>query len=207
MDGKVRGFFVLVTDVTPRKLLEKELLVAKEKAEALATHDFLTGLPNRVLLEDRVSRAIALARRNQSRLAMLFLDLNGFKRVNDTFGHGCGDTLLVDVARRLEGSLRESDTVARLGGDEFVVLLPELRIVEHAEAAAKKVIDAMASTPFDGGGHKLDVTFSIGIAVFPEHGQDMRELLANADHALGVAKRSGKNRWTLSSPAAGISGE
>lgn len=194
---EVRGFSVLVVDVTQRKLLENELRAANEKAVLLATHDYLTGLPNRALLEDRLHQHIALARRSKAFVGVLFLDLDGFKKVNDTLGHALGDALLVEVSKRLRTALRSSDTVARLGGDEFVIVLPNLPSPDGALVVAQKLLDCMAREPFIAGGHTLAIGLSIGISIFPNHGLDMLELLANADAALGEAKRAGKNRYVL----------
>jgi diguanylate cyclase (GGDEF)-like protein/PAS domain S-box-containing protein len=197
VDGAVRGFFVLVSDVSQRKRLEDELLLAKEKAETLARHDYLTGLPNRIVLEDRGQRAIELARRNRGRVGILYLDLDGFKAVNDTAGHEAGDVLLRELAVRLEAAVRKSDTVARLGGDEFIVLLPELQEREHAVVVAEKVLDLVRSAPFTAGGRALSLSFSAGVATYPDDGADLREVLARADAALVAAKRAGKNRCVL----------
>jgi diguanylate cyclase (GGDEF)-like protein/PAS domain S-box-containing protein len=197
VDGVVQGFFVHVADLTQRKRLEDDLRAAKEAAENLATHDFLTGLPNRLLLTDRVGRAIKTAGRNKTPVGILFIDLDGFKGVNDRLGHATGDDLLVQVGRRLQSSLRDSDTVARLGGDEFVVLLPTLATPADVEIVARTVLENLAKEPFVAQGRPLDVTISIGASVFPEHGATVDALLAAADGALRDAKRAGKNRWAL----------
>ena len=195
-DDGVRGFFAYVADFTRHKRLEDDLRAAKEAAENLATHDFLTGLPNRLLLTDRVGRAIKTAGRNKTPVGILFIDLDGFKGVNDRLGHAAGDDLLVQVGRRLQGSLRDSDTVARLGGDEFIVLLPTLSTPGDVEIVARTVLDNLAKEPFVAQGRPLDVTISIGASVFPEHGTTVDSLLAAADAALRDAKRAGKNRWS-----------
>jgi diguanylate cyclase (GGDEF)-like protein/PAS domain S-box-containing protein len=197
IDGVVVGFFVHVADLTQRKRLEDDLRAAKEAAENLATHDFLTGLPNRLLLTDRVGRAIKIAGRNKTPVGILFIDLDGFKGVNDRLGHATGDDLLVQVGRRLQSSLRDSDTVARLGGDEFVVLLPTLSTQHDIEIVANTVLENLAKEPFVAQGRPLDVTISIGASVFPEDGGSVDALLAAADGALRDAKRAGKNRWAL----------
>jgi diguanylate cyclase (GGDEF)-like protein/PAS domain S-box-containing protein len=197
VDGKVRGFSVLVADITRRRRLEEQLLEAQKQAHFLATHDALTGLPNRALLEDAAHQLIELARRNERHVGLLFLDLDGFKEVNDRFGHACGDELLIEVARRLELALRSSDLVTRIGGDEFVMLLPDLEKRESATYVAQKLIATVAAEPFVAHGQPVPVTFSIGIALFPDDGADLRTLLSNADVALADAKGRGKNRWTL----------
>ena len=118
-DGEVRGIIVQVVDVTQLKNIERELKLAKEKAEALATHDFLTGLPNRVLLKDRIETAVCFARREKSRIAVCMMDMDGFKSVNDTYGHPTGDAVLKEIAARFTASMRDYDSIARFGGDEF----------------------------------------------------------------------------------------
>jgi len=158
----------------------------------LAQHDALTGLPNRLLLADRLDRSIAAARRNVSSLAVLFIDLNRFKRVNDSLGHAVGDRVLQSVARRLEAGVRESDTVCRLGGDEFVVLLPEVTCAADAAFSADKLLAAMAE-PHQVAGQDLHVTASVGIAVYPADGTDTESLLNEADFALLRAKAQGRH--------------
>jgi diguanylate cyclase (GGDEF) domain len=132
VDGRVHGMFVHVADVGPLKQLEAELRAAKEDAEAMATHDFLTGLPNRALLNERVQQAIAQAKRRNEVLALLHVDVDNFKAVNDNFGHGEGDRYLIDMARRLSRAVREGDTVLRIGGDEFTIVASNVHSGEEA---------------------------------------------------------------------------
>lgn len=165
-----------------------------------AYHDVLTGLPNRVLLKDRIAQALAHAHRNQQQLAMLFLDLDRFKIINDTHGHQVGDMLLQEVSSRLSSSLRGMDTIARLGGDEFMVLLPEVDQVESAAKVAQKILLGFEPV-FDIDGHKFHVTTSIGISLFPHDGQDAQTLMKNADVALYRAKEKGRNNYQLYTPA------
>ncbi|HEY8825268.1 MAG TPA: sensor domain-containing diguanylate cyclase [Candidatus Limnocylindria bacterium] len=172
----------LLRDITTRERAEAEL---RERA----LHDALTGLPNRTLLGDRLTSAIAVAQRQDAALSLLMLDLNGFKAVNDTFGHHAGDLVLIEIANRLSGTLRESDTAARLGGDEFVLLLPATPLVGAVEAARALVDFIVAPMTIDG--KPLAVGASIGIAVFPNHGRDVEVLLAAADSAMYEAKHSG----------------
>ncbi|HEY6897005.1 MAG TPA: GGDEF domain-containing protein [Rhodocyclaceae bacterium] len=178
-----------------------ELRVANEELTNLASHDALTGLPNRKLLSDRVQIALASARRNSTQLAMLFIDLDEFKPINDTLGHEFGDQLLKKAARRIEACMRESDTVARFGGDEFIVLLPNIESPVDALAAAEK-IRLTISHPFELAGQSRKISTSIGIAIFPEHGSDESALYKNADAAMYQAKKDGRNIVHLySSPA------
>ena len=154
-----------------------------------ASHDPLTGLPNRSLLDERIAQAVWQADRKQSSAAVLLIDLDRFKEVNDTFGHHYGDELLVLVARRMQGALRHGDTVARLGGDEFAVLLPHVESAEDVAAAATTICTALQS-PFVLDGHSLTVAASVGAALYPEHGSDADDLLLCADTAMYAAKTS-----------------
>jgi len=163
---------------------------AFEQQRHAALHDGLTGLPNRTLLADRVHQAILVARREDTTLALLVMDLDRFKNVNDTLGHAAGDTLLKEVGARLATALRVSDTVARLGGDEFAVLLPETN-PNCAARVARKLIAAIRQ-PFTPEGQQIEVGLSIGIAIFPEHGKDVATLQRHADVAMYAAKRAGR---------------
>lgn len=194
VDGQVRGFFVHVADVSPLKEVERQLQEEKEKAEYLATHDFLTGLPNRVLLLDRISQALAMAKRKHHLVALFNLDIDDFKKVNDTYGHGVGDRLLVEIAGRLKRSLRESDTLTRLGGDEFLLLAPGVESIAQAKIIAAHILERVR-TPFQLGTLNLSVTFSLGTALYPQDGMTPDVLIANSDHGLYVAKGLGKNRF------------
>ena len=172
----------LLRDATTRERAEADL---RDKA----LHDALTSLPNRALLGDRLTSAIAVAQRQDAALSLLLLDLDGFKGVNDTWGHHAGDLVLIEIASRLSGTLRESDTAARLGGDEFVLLLPATPLVGAIEAARALVDFIVAPIAIDG--KQVTVGASIGIAVFPNHGRDAEVLLAAADSAMYEAKHSG----------------
>jgi diguanylate cyclase (GGDEF)-like protein/PAS domain S-box-containing protein len=167
----------------------------------LAYFDALTSLPNRMLFNDRLTQALAHARRKGSPgLAVLFLDLDRFKAINETLGHGAGDEILRIVAQRLAGSVREEDTVARLGGDEFLFLLPGIDDVQDAARVAQKIL-GLFNAPFHLLGHELHVTTSIGISMFPLDGHDIETLIRNADTALYRAKEQGGNRYQLYAPA------
>ena len=160
----------------------------------MASHDSLTGLPNRALLTDRLAQAISLARRHGTRVALMYLDIDHFKNINDSLGHAVGDTLLQAAAARLMECVRGSDTVCRQGGDEFVVLLPQVDTVRDATLIAEKLVAAMAQ-PFAIDGRHLHVTLSIGVSVYPDDGSDGDVLLRNADTAMYQAKKSGRNQY------------
>src|SRR5476649_1723095 len=178
------------------RLLYKQLEHSNRALESLALHDALTGLPNRRLLMDRLSLAIAHARRNKCAMAVMYLDLDGFKQINDTLGHGAGDTLLGMVAARLVAAVRQEDTVARLGGDEFVIALWELSHADDAAKLASKVIQAV-SQPFSIQGRGMSVTVSVGVGIYPAHGEEVETLMKSADLALYEAKRTGKNDYRI----------
>ncbi|MDP2144739.1 MAG: diguanylate cyclase [Gallionella sp.] len=178
------------------RLLYSELVEANKVLASLALHDALTGLPNRRLLMDRFSSAIAHAHRSRGLMAVIYLDLDGFKQVNDTLGHDAGDALLKMVAERMSASVRQEDTVARMGGDEFVILLWELSHAEGADKPASKVMHAV-SQPYDIQGHSVNITISAGIGIYPTHGKEAKSLLKCADLALHEAKRKGKNGYCI----------
>ena len=164
-----------------------------------AQHDCLTGLANRALLADRLRGAIALAQPSGHRLALIFLDLDHFKQINDTLGHPAGDLLLQSTARRLQACVRQTDTVCRQGGDEFVMLLSEVREVEDALRTVRKVINAMTK-PHLINGHRILVTVSLGLSLFPDDGTDAESLVQAADLAMYQVKRNGGNNFQLSIP-------
>jgi diguanylate cyclase (GGDEF)-like protein len=172
---------------------------ADERVVHMAHHDALTGLPNRALLTDRVGQAIARARRGGGKLALLFLDLDRFKNVNDSLGHAVGDQLLVGVAARLTASRREVDTVARLGGDEFIISLPDVAGAAEAAGIATRILADLA-TPFMVAGHELHADASIGIALFPDDGDSPEMLVRNADTAMFHAKESGRANYQFFGP-------
>jgi diguanylate cyclase (GGDEF)-like protein/PAS domain S-box-containing protein len=193
LSGKIREIVGVSRDVTERKRVEEQI-------EYQAYHDALTGLPNRRLFRDRLTVALAHARRMKHPLAVMFLDLDRFKVVNDTLGHSIGDELLKAIAARLQASLREEDSVARMGGDEFTVLLADLKTPDAAAKIAQKVLDTVA-LPLQIEGTELFITTSIGIALFPSDGDSAEELLANADHAMYRAKDAGRNSYQMFTPA------
>ena len=182
------------TEKLRREKAERDLKNSEDRLRFLAYHDALTDLPNRALLLDRLAQALAGARRNQGRFAVMFIDLDRFKNINDSLGHAAGDIVLKQVAERLRGCARENDTVARLGGDEFVVVLNAVRDSTDAAVAADR-IRRVLNVEFQVQGIRLSVSCSIGIGVFPEDGEDCESLLKNADIALFNAKENGRNRW------------
>jgi diguanylate cyclase (GGDEF)-like protein/PAS domain S-box-containing protein len=191
--GAAVGAVLVARDIRARKRAESEIAYQ-------ACHDALTGLPNRTLFHDRLTQVLARARRHGDRLAVLFLDLDQFKVVNDSLGHAAGDRLLIEIAGRLQRTIRESDTVARVGGDEFTFLLPGVVRGEDAARAAQKILDAV-SRPIEIDGHRLYVTTSIGISLYPADGEEAEALLGSADIAMYRAKELGRNGFQLSSPA------
>ena len=164
-----------------------------EQIAHLAYHDALTGLPNRTLFFDRIGQAIARARRTGARIATLYLDLDGFKSVNDTFGHGVGDGLLKEAAQRIKTCVRESDTAARMGGDEFALILSDIGTLDDARRVTECLLHTLSS-PFVIQTHNCQVGASIGVALYPEHATTAEALVKRADAAMYWAKQSGKNR-------------
>ena len=192
----VQGIIVNTRDITDRKNIE-------ERVQYLAFHDALTGLPNRSLMQDRVSQAISRAERSTKRFAVMFIDIDNFKNINDTLGHDVGDELLRQVAARLIDSVRTHDTIARQGGDEFIVLLDQLEGHQGATRVAQKILDALRLA-FQVGGTDQHVSGSIGIALFPDDGRDAPTLLKNADTAMFHGKALGKNTYQFFTPQMNI---
>jgi diguanylate cyclase (GGDEF)-like protein len=197
--GDFAGYRGVGRDISDRKRAEHEL-------ERLAHYDKLTGLPNRAMLQDRLAQALLRAQRSETLVAVLFLDLDRFKEVNDSLGHAVGDALLHEVAKRIGSCLRSTDTVARLGGDEFTVLVEGVRRVEEIERVAGKILAAVAR-PLRIGAHELAVSTSIGATVYPLDDQDQDTLLKNADMAMYHAKQEGRNNVQFFSPEMGTHSE
>jgi diguanylate cyclase (GGDEF)-like protein/PAS domain S-box-containing protein len=193
--GRQCGVYVLARDISEKKLADDHLAY-------LAYHDVLTGLPNRALFRDRVGLAMVQAKRSGMKAATMFIDLDRFKLANDTFGHQQGDELLKEVARRLQDSLRETDTLARIGGDEFMVLLPGIRSSEDAARVAAKLVGDMAR-PYLISNNEVFLTASIGISIWPEDGDDIETLMRHADLAMYHVKSSGKNNFGFFSSTMG----
>lgn len=186
----VVGFNQMLAELRLRDAAKRE---AEARLQHMALMDELTGLPNRRLLSDRLSQSLAKARREQRMVALLYMDLDGFKLVNDSLGHNVGDLLLGQVAQRLKSRFRQSDTLARIGGDEFTLILDSIQNKEDAELAAQGILEIL-NAPFDIGGHSIRIAASIGISLFPDHGLEAGQLLQQADCAMYAAKRNGKNR-------------
>ena len=193
LGGQAIGAVIVFRDVTAGRAMALQITHSAE-------HDFLTGLPNRMLLNDRVTEAIALARRHADKVAVLFLDLDGFKHINDSLGHTVGDKVLQSIATRLVHCVRDSDTVSRQGGDEFVVLLSEVQRSEDAAVIARKMLQAV-SQAHSVDQHDLHVTTSIGVSVYPDDGPDAETLITNADAAMYQAKELGRQRYQFFTPA------
>lgn len=183
--GEIIGFTGTGRDITER-------IKVAELLRHMAHHDKLTDLPNRALFSDRLHHALATANREKKRMALMFIDLDRFKHINDTLGHNAGDLLLKEATRRMLGCVRESDTVARIGGDEFMVLLPAIEKQEYAIMVAEKIRHALCQ-PLDLGGNIISISSSLGIAIFPEHGVSEAELINHADDAMYAAKQAGRN--------------
>lgn len=194
-NGDVTHYVATHTDITLRKAAEEEI-------RTLAFYDPLTRLPNRRLLHDRLHQALIHARRSSSRLALMFLDLDKFKPVNDAFGHQAGDELLLAVAQRLQACVRESDTVARVGGDEFVVLLPNIDAVQDALGVAEKIHGALKQLFILPEGQEVSISSSLGVSIYPEHGSDEATLMGHADAAMYQAKSSGRDKFLMFAPVA-----
>lgn len=186
-DGNITGAVIVFHDVTAAQAMSVKMAY-------LAQHDFLTGLPNRLLLNDRIAQAIAFGKRRSTKFAVLFLDLDNFKCINDSLGHETGDALLQSVAKSLLACVRNSDTVSRQGGDEFVILLMGDKHGGKAALTAEKIVTAMTA-PHSIAGHELHVTTSIGISIYPDDGEDVETLIKNADTAMYHAKEKGRNNF------------
>jgi diguanylate cyclase (GGDEF)-like protein/PAS domain S-box-containing protein len=187
VEGQPHAYLFLVADITERKL-------AEQKIQFQAFHDALTGLPNRLLLQDRFEQAKAHASRANCRVMLLFLDLDNFKNINDTLGHDCGDALLLQIATRLSVCMRETDTISRLGGDEFLILLPDLVQAEDAAPILAKLMEQM-QLPFYADGQEISTSVSMGVTIFPEDGTSFDSLLKKADMAMYKAKGDGRNTY------------
>lgn len=185
--GQIEGAVIVFHDA-------RQSLAEMEKMNHLALHDGLTGLPNRMALMERLTQAIGMAKRHRKQIALLFLDLDHFKEINDTYGHGVGDQLLKNVAEKISSCVRTTDTVSRHGGDEFVVLLTEIEERKDASVIAEKLLAKFAA-PHIVDGHEIPLTLSIGISVYPENGIDAEALMRNSDKAMYTTKEGGRNNY------------
>jgi diguanylate cyclase (GGDEF)-like protein/PAS domain S-box-containing protein len=190
--GVVQQYVAIISDVTQRKLDEEKIIYQ-------ANYDQLTGLPNRTLFMDRLTRRVLEGKRAKTSVGLMFIDLDGFKAINDTLGHDAGDLLLKSTARRLEKCVREADTVARLGGDEFTVIMPLIDNFDAAAIVASRIIKSLTE-PFDLGGREGRISASIGISLLPAQASSASQLLHNADVAMYFAKRQGKANYQLYQP-------
>jgi len=197
-NGQVTGAVIVFRDVSAARALEKELTNS-------AQHDYLTGLPNRMLLDDRIGQAIALAHRQKGHAAVLFLDLDGFKKVNDSLGHLIGDKLLQSVAKRLLDCVRSPDTVVRQGGDEFIVLLQELKHPQDAVFTVARLLKTVANV-HSIDSHEICITTSIGVSIYPTDGRDGETLIRNADIAMYYAKKNGSQNYKFFRPEMALEG-
>lgn len=196
--GVLAGSLNAMQDIVVSNL--QELNASRDAIEQLAQYDFLTSLPNRALFEDRQLQAMAQAERDHGAMALMFVDLDGFKPVNDQYGHQTGDELLKVLARRMEDCVRRMDTVGRIGGDEFVVLLPMVTGVQDALVVAEKICQSLhAKTTIDG--HDITIAASVGVALYPDHAQDMQTLVHRADTAMYQAKNAGGNQVKVATPS------
>lgn len=191
-ENSLSNYIFVFSDISERKCLEKSL-------EHLAQHDHLTNLPNRMLLNDRLEHAMARAERETRKLAVLFLDLDDFKKINDSMGHDIGDKILNQIAIRLKATVRKGDTLARYGGDEFIVVMEEIDTNDDAASLAEKLI-ACVNPDFIINDEKYNLGVSIGISLFPEHANTISELISNADKAMYCAKNEGRNTSLFYSP-------
>ena len=188
-NGSIYALCGIATDITREKEIEEHI-------RRMAQYDALTGLPNRALFTDRLQQAFSAAKRGNEHFALMYIDLDKFKPVNDIYGHAMGDLLLNEAAQRMQSCVRQSDTVARIGGDEFVVVLPSLKDDQDAQEVAEKIRHSL-NLPFELSGHILNISSSIGVAIYPAHGDNEKELVKNADIAMYYAKENGRNNVTL----------
>lgn len=191
-DNKTLGVCTIGTDITERKMAEHALREQQSRLNFMAFHDSLTALPNRSLFYDRIYHGLARARRSNCKVALMLLDIDRFKIINDSLGHDAGDILLKAIAMRLNEAVRDMDTVARLGGDEFVIVLEGIQDMNDVFQVSNKLLSTLAS-PIEVNNHSITTTVSIGVSIFPEDGKDTDELLKNADIAMYKAKEAGKN--------------
>lgn len=195
-NGNILGTVGTGRDITELKNIQKNLEENLAKLDYQANHDSLTKLPNRILFMDRLEQSIKYAQRNKAYLAIIFLDLDNFKTINDTFGHSVGDKILIEASNRMHSKMRKSDTLARIGGDEFCIILNDIKNISDILEIVKNGIEIFQE-PFVIENYRMDVTISVGVAIFPDNGEDASTLLKNADAAMYRAKQSGKNKYNF----------
>ncbi|TYS59924.1 diguanylate cyclase [Sutcliffiella horikoshii] len=195
--GVVKGTYIIAQDITEKRIIEKEREKLQEQLTFQAYHDSLTELPNRRLLEVKLEESLVNVQKNESMLALFFLDCDHLKEVNDTFGHEIGDELLIAFSKRLVMSVREGDIVARLGGDEFVILLHEIEDMTQVDKVASRILTNLGS-PYNIHGHEIHATSSIGISTYPANGTTVKQLFRQADQALYTVKNAGRNGYRIS---------
>ena len=188
-NGKTQNYVALFSDITPMKEHQQQL-------EHIAHYDLLTNLPNRMLLADRLCDAMEQCNKKDQSLAVAYLDLDGFKAINDTFGHEVGDELLIELSELMNNALREEDTLARIGGDEFVAVLPNFNNMDDYKLVLERLLQAAMSLVYIDG-RALQVSTSIGVTLYPQDGADADQLMRHADQAMYIAKQTGKNRYHL----------
>jgi len=193
-DGECDGYIGYIQDITEKKEIQERLDKQTALLKYQANHDALTNLPNRTLFKDRLSQAIISAKRNNEKFALLFIDLDQFKKINDSLGHHIGDEVLIEAAKRLQSAIRDIDTLSRLGGDEFTVILKDIKDVQSAAKVSQKIIDAM-NVPIQSTLHKLHITSSIGISIYPDDATGDSNLIKYADAAMYKAKEEGRNNY------------
>jgi len=195
-EGEIVGVVTIGRDVTERLRMEQQLREYQDELEFLAFHDPLTRLPNRTQFFDRTTKAIEDAKSNDYGIAILLLDCDGFKSINDAYGHDFGDEVIKELGRRISMSIGKNDTVARLGGDEFTVLLPHINTPHDVVEVAHRILQS-ANTPWEMMGHQLDLSVSIGVTIYPTDGVDTQTLIKHADEAMYNAKKQKKNTYAI----------
>ena len=197
--GAALGLQMVILDISEHQLAENELRMARDHLQYLAYHDSLTGLPNRLLFNDRLGQALLMASRRLSKVGLIYIDVDHFKRINDSLGHNAGDVFLRDIAHRIRSCVRDVDTLARIGGDEFSMVLERIGNIAHVREVAEKILLALAP-PVSIENLELTVTVSLGIAIYPDHAEDVSSLIHAADRAMFAAKNAGRNQLCCYSP-------
>ncbi len=198
-DAKALGLQMVILDISEHHQTEDELRQARDHLQHLAYHDVLTDLPNRLLFNDRLAQAMLMAQRRMSKVGLLYIDVDHFKSINDRLGHHAGDIFLRELAQRMRACIRDVDTVARIGGDEFSVILERIGKIDHVREVAEKILAALI-VPISVERHTLNVTVSLGMALYPDHAEDFAGLIRAADLAMFAAKDAGRNQLKCYEP-------